>query len=289
MADTTYIIISSAYNESATIALSIESVLKQTILPVRWFIVNDGSTDITAEIIDKYSKLHPWIVGINKKNGNWGIPGYHAIPNFYIAYEQASNLHFSYITNLDTDIVIDRADYYEFQMQKMDQNPKIGICSGVTYYLTTDNKKKLVWHEPWHTTGGMKFYRKECLTDIEPLVADIGWDGIDEFKAMSRGWETITFFELEVNHLGKLRDLERNKNSNQFYYYGRSAAMRGYPFWFVTLKFIKYIFQMGLITSIKYIYGYIISLLKNEKKLLTKDEVRFLRKFHLKRVLKKVI
>jgi poly-beta-1,6-N-acetyl-D-glucosamine synthase len=289
MSNAKYIIISSAYNEESTIEHSIKSVIKQSVLPVKWYIINDGSTDHTAQIIEDYSDVYPWIVRIDKENGNWGIPGYHAIPNFYIAYEKALLDDFSFITNLDTDIIIDKIDYYEYQIDRMVQNPKLGICSGVTYFISPENEKKIVWHEPWHTTGALKFYRKECLQSIEPLVADIGWDGIDEFKAMSKGWETITFFELEVNHLGKLRDLKRNKKTNQYFYYGRSAAMRGYPFWFVFMKYIKYIIELGLNTSFKFIYGYFFAIIKNEEKILTRDEIKYLRKFHFNRLLKKIM
>ena len=60
-----YILITPARNEEAFIEKTIQSVIKQTVLPIRWVIVNDGSTDGTAAIIARYAALYDWIDVIN--------------------------------------------------------------------------------------------------------------------------------------------------------------------------------------------------------------------------------
>ena len=45
-----YIIITPAFNEENNIRRTIESILKQTVLPLEWIIVNDGSTDSTYKL-----------------------------------------------------------------------------------------------------------------------------------------------------------------------------------------------------------------------------------------------
>ena len=64
-----YIIITSAYNEEQHIEQTIKSVIKQTILPAEWIIVNDGSTDKTESIIKDYANKYKFIRLLNKKNG----------------------------------------------------------------------------------------------------------------------------------------------------------------------------------------------------------------------------
>ena len=44
-----YVLITPARNEETFIETTIQSVIKQTILPVKWVIVNDGSTDATSK------------------------------------------------------------------------------------------------------------------------------------------------------------------------------------------------------------------------------------------------
>src|SRR5207248_1512266 len=56
-----YILITAARNEEAFIAKTLESVVQQTQLPERWTIIDDGSTDRTAEIIAPYAEKCSWI------------------------------------------------------------------------------------------------------------------------------------------------------------------------------------------------------------------------------------
>src|ERR1035437_385903 len=83
-----YLLIASAYNEESYIKYLIESVIKQRVKPVLWLIVNDGSKDGTGKIIEEYTKNNNWIIKIDKKNDNIGIPGQHAMINFYYAIKQ---------------------------------------------------------------------------------------------------------------------------------------------------------------------------------------------------------
>src|SRR6476469_5312129 len=57
----TYVLITPARNEDAYIEATIRAVISQTILPSKWIIVSDGSTDRTDEIVSRYLKDYPWI------------------------------------------------------------------------------------------------------------------------------------------------------------------------------------------------------------------------------------
>ena len=69
-----YVIITSVKNEESVIDKTIQSVIKQTVLPKEWLIIDDKSTDKTLDIIEYYSKKYKWIkynrntkVSINEK------------------------------------------------------------------------------------------------------------------------------------------------------------------------------------------------------------------------------
>ena len=56
-----YVLITPARNEEAYIEKTIQSVISQTILPVKWVIVSDCSIDGTDEIVKKYAFQCNWI------------------------------------------------------------------------------------------------------------------------------------------------------------------------------------------------------------------------------------
>src|SRR5438034_8324806 len=56
-----YVLITPARNEEAFIEKTIEAVTRQTVLPIRWVIVDDGSTDGTAEVVRRRVARYPWI------------------------------------------------------------------------------------------------------------------------------------------------------------------------------------------------------------------------------------
>lgn len=61
-----YIVITPARNEAATLQFTIDSMAAQTLRPHRWVIVNDGSTDTTGGLIDAAAREHPWIVPVHR-------------------------------------------------------------------------------------------------------------------------------------------------------------------------------------------------------------------------------
>ena len=56
-----YVLITPARNEARFIDSTIKSVIDQTLKPMRWIIVSDGSTDGTDQIVEKYTSANPWI------------------------------------------------------------------------------------------------------------------------------------------------------------------------------------------------------------------------------------
>ena len=60
-----YLLVTAARNEEQHLEQTIRAVLEQTARPVKWIIVNDGSTDATAKIIDRYAASTDWITRLD--------------------------------------------------------------------------------------------------------------------------------------------------------------------------------------------------------------------------------
>ena len=60
-------VVMSAFNSSKWIEESIKSVLAQSFKNFEFIIVNDGSTDSTSEILEKYQSIDNRIIIITKK------------------------------------------------------------------------------------------------------------------------------------------------------------------------------------------------------------------------------
>src|SRR5213596_1199888 len=98
-----YVLITPARNEEAFVRKTLDSVVAQTTLPERWVIVDDGSTDRTPEIVERYAKRHSWIELIHRSHRpdrNFAGKA-HA---FNAGFERIRSFPFDVIGNLDGDI-----------------------------------------------------------------------------------------------------------------------------------------------------------------------------------------
>lgn len=278
-----YVIITSAFNEEKNVERTINSVLKQTVLPQEWVFIDDGSTDNTCIVIQKYLEKYDWIKLYSYKKEK--VPfGEHVYANFYKGITKLGCKNWDIIVKLDADLDIDREDFFEFQINKMTEWPELGICSGITYSDYTGKKIFTKNRHYWRTGGAMKVYRKTCLEQIGGIKPIFGWDGLDEYQAMYHGWKTRTFFELPVNHLGKKRALGREKQLMLAEAKGKSLYMRGYPVEFVLLKSFTFL-KKSLAHMRLFLKGYFKSKKSGIKQIVSKKEKKFFRKLQYLRVL----
>jgi len=278
-----YIIITTAFNEENHIKRTLHSVIKQTILPKEWIIINDGSNDGTENIISDYSQTNKWIKLYSFPKES--VPfGEHVHANFYKGYKKITISNWDVIVKLDADLEIDRSDFFEFQFNKMTKMPELGICSGITY-TTYTGEKVLTKNRPyWRTGGAMKVYRRTCFEQIGGIKPIYGWDGLDEYLAMYNGWKTRTFYELHVNHLGKQRSVSRARSKTLMMNGGKSYYQRGYPFEFIFFKSCIYFLKRPP-NAFYFLKGFLNACFTKEKRYVTKKEKRYIRKVQYNRLL----
>ncbi len=191
-----YIIITPVRNEESFLEQTIKSVLAQTIKPIQWIIVNDGSTDSTRSIIERYLS-NKWITVIDRPNkGHRAGKGPAEAFNISLSYISSD---YDFIVNLDGDVSFD-SDYFEKIFNKFKNNSCLGIASGKSYYLKR-GKTVLYRSSDTSTMGPSKVYRKECFLDIGGVLEEnICWDMLDNIRAQMKGWDTKSFGDISFIH-----------------------------------------------------------------------------------------
>lgn len=195
--DVKYCIVTSIRDEEEFIAGTIESVASQTVLPVEWIIVNDGSMDRTGTIIDDYSRKYPWIRPLHRVNRGFRSTG-GGIEGFITGTESLQFDDWDFLVNLDGDVTF-APDYFQKCFENFGRNPRLGIGGG-TIYNKIGDRLELERVPTFHVRGATKIYRRPCWQQLGGMLAGLGWDTVDEVRANMLGWSTQSFAELPIIH-----------------------------------------------------------------------------------------
>jgi glycosyltransferase involved in cell wall biosynthesis len=192
-----YVAVTPACNEAENLPRLADSLAAQAHRPSRWIIVENGSTDETPQVALELAAAHPWITvlslpGVSAPERGW------AVVRAISAAIEAIDVPPDLLVNVDADVSM-APDYFSRLVAAFESNPSLGIASGTCYELHRGE-----WQQQ-HTTrdslwGASRMYRWVCLQDVLPFEPRIGWDGIDELKANSRGWQTRTLTDLPFRH-----------------------------------------------------------------------------------------
>lgn len=225
-----YVLITPARNEAAFIEKTLESVIHQTLLPAKWVIVDDGSTDRTAEIISRYLGHYPWIEMVQmpqRRDRSFAAK----VQAFNAGYERVKGLPFAIIGNLDADISFEK-DHFEFLVGKFAQDPSLGVAGTVFredgYSSETDS-----FEGREHVAGQCQLFRRQCWEDIGGYIPHRagGIDWIAVITARMKGWKTESFRERWFFHHRQLGTAERTVISSLFSYGEKDYYMGGHPVW----------------------------------------------------------
>lgn len=279
-----YVLITPAHNEEARLEQTILAVLKQAQRPDRWVIVNDGSTDATRAIAERYSRREGFIDTLTIER-----TGAHAFGNKARAFNEAlkglEKHNYRLVGNLDADITVE-ADYYEKVVQAFQSEDQLGICGGsvytkigdrfVTYDLTSDS-----------VAGAVQMFRRECLEDIGGGYLPLPYGGIDaaaEIVARMRGWKVSKLANSRVLEHRQTGTADRRPVAASFRL-GRRFHSLGYGFLFYSLRCLYRIAdEPVLIGSAAQLLGFLESFVRRRPVLLPHSVVSDLRSRQRKRL-----
>ncbi|MFO7772803.1 MAG: glycosyltransferase family 2 protein [Dehalococcoidia bacterium] len=281
--ESAYILVTALKNEEANLPALIRSVANQTLRPAVWCIVDDGSTDRSADIISDAALEHPWIhmvklhqdlaYDIGKHYASVCITGFdHAL-----AYCEQNNLEFDYIALSDADMVYPE-DYFAKCIDFLRENLEFGIVSGSILVQEKGGgtyKESRLELGDGRPRGTGRVWRKEAFIDTGGYIMAKSPDTVSNVKALLRGWRIKQLSEITCY---QTRDTGGKSGLWRGYFH---RGERSYYLSMTPLSILNAIVDMMLISrpkgrltrSLALFLGYCKSFLRREEKL-DDDEIK---------------
>jgi len=268
-----YVLITPARNEAAFIEETIQSMIKQTVLPAKWVIVNDGSTDNSAAIVRPYLADHPWMEFVDlpvRKERHFAAK----VNAFNAGQERIKGLEYEVIGNLDADVSLD-ADHFEF----------LGVAGTIFkepgYSSETDS-----FEGQNHVSGQCQIFRRQCFEQIGGYCPNkaggIDWMAVTTARMM--GWKTRSYREKSFFHHRTLGTAERGRYASLFSYGEKDYYLGGHPIWELFRVAYRMTKRPYLLDGIAVGSGYLWAFVRREKRPVSADLMRFHRREQMQKL-----
>jgi poly-beta-1,6-N-acetyl-D-glucosamine synthase len=278
-----YVLITPARNEERFIAKTLESMLAQTLPPERWVIVDDGSTDKTPEIVQRYTAPCPWIQLVRlPQHADRSFAG--KVHAFNAGLEQVRTLEFEVIGNLDADLSFE-PDYLEFLVGKFSENARLGVA-GTPFTEAGYDSARDSFEGETHVAGGCQLFRRQCFEDISGYIANPagGIDWIAVTTARMKGWKTCSFPEKRFHHYRSLGTAERGEIASLFSYGEKDYYLGGSPVWQLFRVCYRSAKPPFLVGGFALLAGYCWAALRRIKRPVSRELMRFHRREQMKKL-----
>lgn len=214
--ESTYVIISPVRNEVENIRRTLDSVIEQIVLPSRWIIVDDGSTDGTTEILTDYVREYSWIYIFDyTRTDSERKVGKNVVEILHYALSKVESVAWDFWVKLDGDIVLP-SDYFKELLERCHCDDSLGIVSGQAYVPDNNGELSLEWSASHHVLGQARMYRRDCWEEIGSLAPRRLWDIIDVYVAQMHGWKTCGFEDLKVIHTRPIDSRQKGQLYRRF-------------------------------------------------------------------------
>jgi glycosyltransferase involved in cell wall biosynthesis len=168
-----YALVSACRNEENYLDGLAACIAAQTLKPVRWIIVDDGSTDATYQRASALAARLPFVSVVRMP-----ATGQRSFASQVYAAQHGYKLlqgdSFHYIGFLDADIQMP-PDYYDRLVARLDEDPKLGLCGGALWDRTATGDTYIrQGSEDYHVPGGIQLFRRACFDQFGGYHADPG-------------------------------------------------------------------------------------------------------------------
>jgi poly-beta-1,6-N-acetyl-D-glucosamine synthase len=277
-----YVLITPARNEAQFIGLTLQSMVRQTVPPLRWIIVSDGSTDGTDEIVATVAAKHPWLELLRmpeRRERHFAGKVY----AFNAGLARVASLDYEVIGNLDADISFE-PDYLAFLLNQFAANPRLGVAG--TPYQERNTQYDYRFANIEDVAGACQLFRRKCFEEIGGYVPLKGGlvDTVAVRSARMKGWQTRTFPDRVCVHHRESGTAERGALVAKFARGEKAYAMGSHPLWEVC----RTVYQMSrrpyVVGGLALLSGYLWSLLRRTERPVPPELMAFQRREQMQRL-----
>ena len=284
MLNSNYVLITAARNEEKYIEETIKSVISQTILPQKWVIVSDGSTDKTDEIVLRYSAQHVFIKFIRREAKTEGVNFSSKVYALYEGYDQVKKIEYDFIGVLDGDVTFSPF-YYEHILTKFKENRNLGLAGGLVFDKHNDRCVRRSPTDIEYVSGCIQLFHRKCYEDIGGLIplTEGGEDTVAVIMARMKGWEVEAFDELIVFH-HKHSNAIRGVLSESFRLGKLFYSLGSHPLFEIMKNIRRLSYKPFFLYAFTRMCGYMWPYFQRQKRPVSDEFVRYLRKEQLSRL-----
>jgi glycosyltransferase involved in cell wall biosynthesis len=265
-------------------ALTLQSLVEQTVLPSKIIVVNDNSTDKTAEIVTSFSIKFPFITLVNKKSDAIHLPGSKVIQAFQEGEKHIDD-QYDIIVKVDADLIFP-INYFETIINHFQSDATIGMAGGFCYIEKNGGWILENLTDKDHIRGALKAYRKETYEQIGRLKPAMGWDTVDELLCKFYNWKIVTDESLHVKHL-KPTGASYTKAAR--YKQGEAFYSLGYGFFITAIASLKLASRKGKpFLFIDYILGFWKAKSSGNPLFVSPEQAKWIRKYRWKKMKEKL-
>ena len=229
-----YVVLTPVRDEAEELPRLARCLAEQTVRPALWVLIENGSEDGTAEAAARLAAEHDWISVMRAAPGPPALRGAPVVRALHAGLEELDR-PYDVVAKVDADVSFD-ATYFERLLQAFAAAPELGLASGSCLEsLEGEWRERTVTGT--HVWGAARAYRWACLQDVLPLDERMGWDGLDQLRAVAHGWKVDRVSGLQFRHHRRegLRDGSRRR---VWAAQGSAAHYMGYRFSYLLLRTI---------------------------------------------------
>jgi biofilm PGA synthesis N-glycosyltransferase PgaC len=277
-----YVLITPARNEAAFIELTLKSMTAQTLKPLKWVIVSDGSTDGTDEIVTRYAAANDWIELLRmpeRKERNFAGK----VHAFNAGYAQVKDIDYDFIGSMDADLSFE-PDYFEFLLGKFEGQKSLGLVGTPFKENEVSYDYRFVSIE--HVSGACQLFRRQCFEAVGGYtpVRGGGIDLIAVITARMKGWQTRTFPERILTHHRPQSSAKYKPFMIRFKDGEKDYVLGGHPLWEIFRCAYQISRKPFVIGGCALLAGYISAFIRRKPKSVSPELQRFRRNEQIQRL-----
>jgi len=276
------VLVTPAKNEEAQIEATIRSVGRQTVLPARWVVVSDGSTDLTDAIVKEFCRANKWM-DLVRVPGDIERQFAAKVHAFKAGYAALSDTKYDVIGNLDADITFCE-DYFEFLLERFQEDPRLGVAG--TPFDENGQRYDYNFTNIEHVSGACQLFRRECFEAIGGFVPIRG--GGEDWAAVTtarmKGWVTRTFPERVCYHHRKMGAGEAGASRAWFRRGRRDYCLGWHPLWELFRAIYQMKYRPFILGGLLLLLGYASGWMAGIQRPVSRELVSFHRKEQMRRL-----